>query len=603
MTDVELIKSKIDIVTFISDYVLLKKAGRSFKGLCPFHSEKTPSFIVSPERQSWHCFGACSTGGDVVTFYEKWEGIDFLDALKSLAERTGVVLQKYTASSEIEQKEKIFSINGLASDYFHYLLTKHPFGEKARHYLKERGIRDEVTENFSLGYSAESWDSLNKFLLKRGFSQKDIHDSGLVIRSDKGSYYDRFRGRLMFTLNDHRGRTAGFSGRKLPALRSLGGGVPPHSEKEAKYINTPETPVYIKGNVLYGLDKTREMIKKKQQAIVVEGEFDFLASFQSGVTNVVAIKGSALTENQVLLLKRFTENILLSLDSDFAGNEAAKRGIDIAENAGMTVKIVELLEGKDPAECISKGEHFWKKSIEQAVPIYDFVIAQAFRKHDSKEVNGKRKISDEIIPFLAKIQNPIVLSHYIKKCAGELEVTEESIESAMDKFRKIKVLPQTLREETSLKRSRQERLEDHFLALLLQSEKVHQALESSLAIVSTDDFREPAVKIILSLLQKYLGEKKKFKIEELNKFITPEMAPVFDRAYLADLSSISDDKNVLEKELIKTAKLIKAMSLRGIINDLSTKIKVSEKEGRPEDAEKYGGQVMEKLLLLKEVEN
>jgi len=172
----------------------------------------------------------------------------------------------------------------------------------------------------------------------------------------------------------------------------------------------------------------------------------------------------------------------------------------IAENAGMMVKIVQLLEGKDPAECISKGEHFWKKSIEQAVPIYDFVIAQAFRKHDSKEVNGKRKISDEIIPFLAKIQNPIVLSHYIKKCAGELEVTEESIESAMDKFRKIKVLPQTLREETSLKRSRQERLEDHFLALLLQSEKVHQALESSLAIVSTDDFREPAVKIILSLL-------------------------------------------------------------------------------------------------------
>ena len=345
------------------------------------------------------------------------------------------------------------------------------------------------------------------------------------------------------------------------------------------------------------------MIKKQQQVIVVEGEFDFLASFQSGVTNVVAIKGSALTENQVLLLKRFTENILLSLDSDFAGNEAAKRGIDIAENAGMMVKIVQLLEGKDPAECVSKGEHFWKKSIEQAVPIYDFVIMQAFNKYDSKEVNGKRKISDEIVPFLAKIQNPIVLSHYVKKCARDLEVAEESIESAIDKSRKIKVLPQIQREDTLVKRSRQELLEEHFLALLLQSDKVRQAFDSSLEIISTDDFREPAVKIILSILQKYFLEKKKFKVEEFNKFITPEMAPVFDRAYLADLSSISDDKNLLERELIKTAKLIRVMSLRGIINDLSTKIKVSEKEGKLEDAEKYGRQVREKLLLLKEVEN
>src|SRR3989344_4064805 len=259
------------------------------------------------------------------------------------------------------------------------------------------------------------------------------------------------------------------------------------------------------------------MIKKKQQAIVVEGEFDFLASFQSGVTNVVAIKGSALTENQVLLLKRFTENILLSLDSDFAGNEAAKRGIDIAENAGMTVKIVELLEGKDPAECISKGEHFWKKSIEQAVPIYDFVIAQAFRKHDSKEVNGKRKISDEIVPFLAKIQNPIVLSHYVKKCARDLEVAEESMETAIERSRKILVITPAKNQENGISKNRQELLEEHFLSLLLHFDKVGEILDNSLEIVSTDDFQQNAVKTIIQLLQNYLRKKKKLVFAELNK--------------------------------------------------------------------------------------
>ncbi|KKS96354.1 MAG: primase, DNA primase protein [Candidatus Gottesmanbacteria bacterium GW2011_GWA2_43_14] len=593
MTDVELIKSKIDIVAFISDYVNLKKAGRNFKGLCPFHSEKSPSFIVSPERQSWHCFGACAMGGDAITFYEKWEGIDFLEALKALAERTGITLQKYTPTSEVLLKEKLYAVNNLAADFFHFLLTEHPIGEKARNYLKDRKIRKETAANFRLGYSPESWDSLNKFLLKKGFSQSDIYSSGLVIRSDRGSYYDRFRGRLMFTLHDHRGKCAGFSGRKLP----------PQPEAEAKYINSPETPVYIKGNILYGLDKTREFIKKSQQAVIVEGEFDFLASFQSGVSNVVAIKGSALTENQTLLLKRFTENILLALDADFAGNEAAKRGIEIAENAGMMVKVVKLLQGKDPAECVAKGEHFWKKSVEKAVPIYDFVIEQAFAKYNPQEVNGKRKISEEIIPFLVKIRNSIVLSHYIKKCARDLDVTEESIEMAIENFNKTKNRPKIKAEVKNEVKNRQELLEEHFLALLLQSDKIHESLEKVETIISRDDFRQNAVSTILKLLEKQYHDKKKLKIEDLNMNISPEIAPVFDLAYMSDLGNFSKDAVLLEKELIKTAKLIRKMSLRGIVNDLSTKMKDLEKAGKTGEIEKLGNQVRQNLLLLKELEN
>src|SRR3990170_6655812 len=227
MSDVELIKSKIDIVDFVGSYVTLKKAGRSFKALCPFHPEKTPSFIVSPERQSWHCFGSCAIGGDAISFYQKWEGIDFLEALQSLAERTHVTLEKYTPTKDSLIKEKLYAINNISSDFFHYLLTSHNIGKRAFDYLKSRGIKKEIIDTFSLGYAPESWDSLYKYITKKGYTPQDLESAGLLIKTDIGKYYDRFRGRLIFTLKYHRGKIIGFSGRKLPPLM----------EKEAKYIN------------------------------------------------------------------------------------------------------------------------------------------------------------------------------------------------------------------------------------------------------------------------------------------------------------------------------------------------------------------------------
>lgn len=593
MTDVELIKSKIDIADFLSNYIQLKKAGRNFRALCPFHSEKTPSFFVSPERQSWHCFGACAEGGDVVKFLEKWEHIDFLEALKILAQKTGVKLSNYTPTPEGKMREKLYEINHLAAEFYHYLLLSHRLGLRAKDYLKNRGIREETMKTFTLGYAPANWDNLLRFLSKKGYAVSDIHTAGLVVKSEHGTYYDRFRSRVMFTLRDHRGNTIGFAGRKLP----------PENDKEAKYINTAETPVYRKGETLFGLDITKEAIKKEKEAVLVEGELDMLSSFQSGVANVVAIKGSALTEEQTLLLKRYTENLILALDSDFAGNEAAKRGIEIAENAGLSVKVVRLAFGKDPAECIEKDPYLWKDSVKKSVPIIDFIIENAFGKYGSQGVIGKKKIGSEVIPFLSKIGNPILASHYTKLLAKRLEVAEDSINMAVRQYQK--------KERTSVVQRvappqqqilRETRLEEHLISLVIQSDDPQAALEKVLVLLTLDDFNEFPVKKIIEQLMLFLKTHKKFNVRKFGEFLTPEVIPTFDRVFLQDISAILADEEVFTRELTLTAKEIKKKSLRRSINNLSTNIRRLEDEEKEKEVDSLRTQMQKLLVQMKEVD-
>lgn len=572
MTDVELIKSKIDIVAFISEYIQVKKAGRNFKALCPFHGEKTPSFVISPERGSWHCFGACAEGGDAVKFLQKWENIDFLEALKILAKKTGVTLSKFAPTDESKKKETYYEINHLASEFYHYLLTSHPAGKKALEYLKTRGIKKETVKTFSLGYAPNSWESLMRYLVKKGYQTSDIYTVGLIVRSGSGKFYDRFRGRLMFTLRDHRGNIIGFSGRLLDEE------VYPERSRGAKYVNTSETPIYIKGNCLYGLDVTRDSIKKEKEAIVVEGEFDLLASFQVGVTNVVAIKGSALTEGQTLLLKRFTEQLILALDSDFAGNEAAKRGIEIAENAGLSVKVVKLSSGKDPADTISLNQALWKKELKEAVPIYDFVIENAIEKYKGEDALSKQKVSQEVIPFLSKIENPIIFSHYTKYLGRKLDVSEESIELAIRNFQKKQTVT-SVQQFSPAKVMRDSMLEEYLLALIIQSSQPHVSLEKALKILTFSDFHEPALLNIIKLLFSYLKTHNKLEVKKFGQLLSPEIAPLFDKAYLYDIENVLSDENKYSHELSKTAKEIKKMSIRRSINELSTKIRQEEEKG------------------------
>jgi DNA primase len=590
MTDIELIKSKIDIVDYISEHVTLKKAGRHFKGLCPFHSEKTPSFTVSPERQSWHCFGACAEGGDVLSFLQKYENLEFVEALKILADRAGVKLTQYAPTDASRLKEKLYEINHLASEFFKYILTSHSMGKRVMEYLAQREIRKEIIQSFSLGYSPDSWDSLIRFLIKKGYKNEDIYTAGLSVKNQRGGFYDRFRGRLMFTLKDHRGNIVGFSGRKLP----------PENEKEAKYINTQETPIYIKGNTLYGLDVTREYIKKKNEAVVVEGEFDMLASYQSGVTNVVAIKGSALTEGQIMLLKRYTENVLLALDSDFAGNEAAKRGIEIADNAGLNVKVVKVLYGKDPAECVAKASHLWKESVSKPIPIYDFILDQALTKYDKNDVNSKKKIGSEVIPFIAKITNLIVKSHYIKKIAKELEVNEEAVEGMINNYKKKETIKVEVVKQTEHV-NREETTQEHLCSLIIQSENPKEKLGLLKSIITPDDFHVIPVKTIFELLIKYFETKDKFDVKDFSENLTPEIAPTFDLLYMKDLGKLRTEE-ISDKEMINMAKEIRKFSIRRRMHILSTKIKRNEDEGLDEESVSIQEEMKDLLKNLMSIE-
>ncbi|MBI2611650.1 DNA primase [Candidatus Gottesmanbacteria bacterium] len=572
MNDLELIKSKVDIVDFIGEYITLKKGGRNFKALCPFHSEKTPSFYVSPERQTWHCFGACSQGGDIFDFLVKWDHIDFRESIKILAQKAGVKLSAYSPSPEEKEKDRLYEINHLASEFFHFLLTKHQIGKYARNYLEKRGIKDKIVNTFTLGYAPNTWDALLKYLRKKNYKDGEIVEAGLAIRGDRGSLYDRFRGRLIFTLKDHLGKTIGFSGRKigkdedkdLPAGRS-----------EAKYINSPETPIYIKGNVFYGLDQTKESIKKEKYAIVVEGEFDFLSSFQAGITNVVAIKGSALTEGQAKLIKRFTDTILLALDSDFAGNEAAKKGIEVAENESLTIKVIKLEYGKDPDECIQKSPSLWKRSINNAVNIYDFILDKAFQTYDPNDSVSKKKIGDEVVPFIAKIENPIVYSHYQRLLAKKLDISEEAVGSLIDRQKSKKEI-QHSSPIVADKRPRKDLLDDFLLTLILGSIDPKKSLEEVSTIIEPEDFSQPSIAIIIEELKKYFLKHDKLDIKIFGKVLTAEIAPTFDRAYLLEIDSSVSDETHFTNLLKKTAKEIKKISLRRRINNLSTNLRQGE---------------------------
>ncbi|MBI5465224.1 DNA primase [Candidatus Gottesmanbacteria bacterium] len=581
MDQLEEIKSKIDIVSFISEYLPLKKTGRNFKVLCPFHSEKTPSFIVSAERQIWHCFGGCSDGGDIFKFLMKMENLEFPEALQVLAKRAGVKLvTSYQASEQAKLKEKILKINHLASEFYHYLLTNHRSGKSCLDYVLGRGIKKQLIETFKLGWAPNLWDSLIKFLSKKGYAFSDLETAGLITHNPQplgasprgeptthpSNYYDRFRGRLIFTLCDHRGNVIGFAGRTLDPKAT-----------EAKYINTPETPVYVKGNVLYGLDVTREAIKKQNSAIIVEGEFDLISSFQAGVSNVVAIKGSALTEGQVGLLKRFTQNINLALDTDLAGDEAARRGIEIADRAGFSIKVVKLAQGKDPDECIKINPNLWQKAVKAAIPVFDYFLDSALGRFDRQTAEGKRKIADETIPVLAKITNPIVQAHYLQRLARLLEVSEEVISRAARTLAKKEEigpsLPAAIPSERSASgRTREQLLEEQLLALVLQSEEPRTVGEVG------EFLSVPSVKKIFKLLREYLASTtKKFRIGEFVKTLPAELVPTVDRAYLADLGKTLQDKKLFERELEKTVNEIKKISLKKQLLSLAEKMKQAKK--------------------------
>lgn len=456
------IKARLNIEDVVSSYVQLKKAGRSLKACCPFHNEKTPSFVVSPERQLAYCFG-CNKGGDMFTFIEEIEGVDFKGAIEILAEKANIDLSEYKVSSapkvSKDHKESLYDVNVLAGKFYQDLLMSSKEGKKALQYLEGRGFTAETINEFELGLSPDSFDATNKHLVQKNCSQKDLLELGLLISKDTGSgkVYDRFRLRLMFPIWNAQSKIVGFGGRALK------------KGDEPKYLNSPESPIYHKGDVLYGFDKAKKAIREKDLAVVVEGYMDVMASHQAGIKNVVASSGTALTEAQIKLIKRFTKNVAFAFDTDKAGQDALRRATELGQVHELNMHVIQVPEGKDPDECIQQDPSLWEKAVQEAPFYLDYYMADLVKQFDVTSLEGKTKACQAFLPWLRKASS-IEKDHYFKQLALLLQTDPSFI---YDEFNALKKDPYaTAREPRDLEKATQTSDdsiadEEYFVALLL----------------------------------------------------------------------------------------------------------------------------------------
>lgn len=430
MTDLQTIKDRVDILALVQEYVPLKKAGVYWKANCPFHREKTPSFIVNPERQIFKCFG-CGKGGDIFSFVQEMEGMDFVEALKLLADRAGIKIDSFKNEIDKSQKNRILEINQKAAYFFHRFLMEMPAAKSARDYLERRGLKKDTIETWQIGFIPDQWDLLTKYFLNKGIGIDDLIAAGLVIKKDGAQlnsnqgFYDRFRGRIMFPIWDVHGNIVGFTGRVLVETENSGG----------KYVNTPQTIVYDKSRVLFGLDKAKTEIKTHDLAVIVEGQMDVIACYQAGMKNVVASSGTALTAEQIRLLKRYSVNLAIAFDADKAGINAAKRGIEIALSEGLNVKVIQLEEGvgKDADECLKNNPTIWFDAVEKARDIMRWFFDQALKNKNLHSPKDKQLIANELLPLILLIPYAVERDYWLKKLADDLNTDAGVLREDMER--------------------------------------------------------------------------------------------------------------------------------------------------------------------------
>ncbi len=421
----EEIKSRLDVADVIRDYIQLQQAGANFKARCPFHREKTPSFMVSPEKQIWHCFG-CGKGGDIFSFVQEIEGISFVEALRLLAPKAGVTLTKQDPKIS-SQRNRLLDIVELSRKYYHKVLLESSVAESARNYLKERGLTEETIEEWQIGFSPDSWDDLIKLLQSRGYKENEIFLAGMSIKKEgTNRFYNRFRGRIMFPINDVNCNTVAFTARVSPEKEK--------DEKQGKYINSPQTSIYDKSNILFGLDKAKMNIKKSDLTIVVEGQMDVITAHQNGFKDVVASSGTALTPFQINLAKRFSNNIALAFDMDEAGSTAADRGIREAMKAEMNIKVIELPEGKDPDDCIKSSPENWKEAVRGAKPMMQYYFDKVFGELDVSNIEDINTAKNKLFPIISILENKIEQDYWISKFSQMTGRNESSVREVLAKM-------------------------------------------------------------------------------------------------------------------------------------------------------------------------
>ncbi len=553
------IKNRLDIVDVVKGYVKLEKAGVNYRALCPFHSEKTPSFFVSPSRQIWHCFGGCGKGGDIFRFIMEVEGVEFNDALRILAAKAGVELKKQDPKIKTE-RQRTYEICELATRFFEKKL-KEPSVKKAKEYLIERGITQESIEKWRLGYSSESWDELINFLESKDYSSKEIEKAGLAVKKEGSNRcYDRFRGRIMFPIFDFSSQPIGFGGRIFdPDNKKL---------KEAKYLNTSNTLIYDKSKILYGLDKARSEARKKQFFILVEGYTDVIMSHQAGIENVIATSGTALTSYQLIVLKRYCNNLIMAFDMDAAGGSATKRGIELAQENDFNIKVALMPEGLDPADLIFEEPKSWEKTLKESVPIVSFYFQTAFSRFDSSIPENKKKIARIVLPVIKKIDSDIEKDFWIQKLAEKLEVRDKAVIEDLIKIKDNSSKKEKEENKKQPKKKRIELLEERLLSLIIKNkEKIKLSDLNDMSL-----FSQETQEII-----NYLKQGK-------NKETPSHLKEKID--YLEMKSEVELENVDCEKEIKDCLSEIKNITIKKRLNEISLEIKKAEKEKDSVESEK-----------------
>lgn len=598
---VEEIKERLDIVELVSPYVALKRSGKSYKGLCPFHTEKTPSFYVFPDKGNYHCFG-CGANGDIFTFLMKIENLEFPEALRTLAERTGVALvPRQVTAAEDQARERLHQINAAAAQFYHNLLLNSSQAQGARDYLVRRGVNPETIVSWELGYALDQWTVLLDHLTGRGYALDELAAAGLVVEKQGGGHYDRFRHRLIFPIRDQKGNVTGFGGRAL-------------GDEEPKYLNSPQTPIFDKSGSLYGIHQAREAIRRAQQAIIVEGYMDVLIAHQMGINTVVASLGTALTDKQVSILKKLTTNLVLALDADVAGDEATLRGLEVARGAldykaipvptwkglvrfeyklDANIRILSLPRGKDPDEVILESRELWQELVDGAEPVVDFYFRAVVGRHDLSQPKEKAQAVEELVTIIREIGDPVVESHYVQRLAQLVGVEEKVIALALARAKRVR-RPAGAGEELSSLLAPAAQGEEYCLALLLQAPGVLAERPD----LSPEDFTDLENRQIFEILRgfAYRGEMTTLEAlrERVDQALLPRLEALFQRS--ASLPPAEDEQ--LRAGFVDCVRTLRRCRLR----EREAKLRALLVEAEEDPEERARLQRMVNLLLLEEME-
>lgn len=608
------IKSRIDIVDLLREYIPLKPAGINFRAQCPFHSEKTPSFIVSPEKQIWHCFG-CGKGGDIFSFIMEMEGISFVEALRALAPKAGVTLKQQNPKI-LSQRNRLLDILDFSRRYYYKVLIDSPLAKEAREYIKQRGLKNETIDEWQIGYSPDSWDDLFNKLRAEGYKDNEIFLAGMAIKKEAYNnqtnnnysnkapdrFYNRFRNRIMFPINDVNSNTVAFSARISPGAEKKD----PYAAKMGKYINSPQTMIYDKSKILFGLDKAKMAIKNEKQAIFVEGQMDAITAHQEGYKNVIATSGTALTREQINLIKRYSDNIALAFDSDNAGQLAVDRGAGEAMRAEMNIKVIEVPSGKDPDECIRSNKSLWEKAVKEARPLMEYYFDIIFKDIDLNEVKNKRECAKKALEIISKLSNSIEKDYWLKRLAEKLNIKENILREALGGVKqrsgteyneKINIV----KEEKEMV-SREEMLSEILLALLV---KFTSLINYSSDLLAIEQVRGQVNKLVYKDLIvyynkfsdkqgepfDYLNFKEWLKVnykDSQNKTedntLEDQLKKIDKLVVLADRDYYDLEEGPGREELVKTIVDLKKSYLFTRKREVETLIVSSEKAGNDEEA-------------------